>query len=50
MEAPKQTKKQLVLIKKVIAQLNNCCVGSVPDTPELPLTTTVGNTVTVFTI
>jgi hypothetical protein len=47
METPKQTKTQLALVKKVIAQLNNCCGGSVPDT-GLPQTTTVGDTVNIF--
>lgn len=50
MENPKQTKKQLALVKKVIAQLNNCCGGSVPDTTAsgLTQTTTVGDTVNIF--
>lgn len=51
MENPKQTKTQLVLVKKVIAQLDNyCCIGSVPDTTDAGLTqtTTVGDTVNIF--
>ena len=53
METPKQTKTQLALVKKVIAQLNNyCCIGSVPDTPDAGLTqtTTVGDNVNIFIV
>jgi hypothetical protein len=51
METPKQTKTQLALVKKVIAQLNNyCCIGSVPDTTDAGLTqiTTAGDTLNIF--
>jgi hypothetical protein len=52
METPKQTKTQLGLVKKVIAQLNNyCCPGSVPDTGAgVTQTTTVGDTLSIFIV
>ena len=51
METPKQTKTQLALVKKVIAQLDNCCPGSVPDTGAgVTQTTTAGDTLSIFIV